>query len=383
VCSEYGKIGHFTYQVFRSNGMHCIVGCSPVIRETPPTFGSILSVKHSGYFKNGTLKNPFLWRTTNKLVMNTVENVHWIEHSNSREFFDKFGKKMDYKMLDDFYNITAKGVKISGGGALLENLYNNSLIEALKDVYPWNKWLAWRFLDSVKPGFWDSKDNQKDFLDYLGKQLGFKLMEDWYTITQRHICEHGGSGILRIYGNSPSKIITAVYSNHKWISRKFNTVLRGHWDYMDNRKDFLNNLGKQLGFKQIEDWYSITCQQINENGGAGLLSKCGGSPSKMVMSAYSDHKWISTRFSHVLRGYWEIEDNQRNYLDTLGQKLGFKKMEDWYNISKNPIIQNGGSWILSKYGNSPYKFVMVVYSTHNWKQANFKVDRSSSKSFLK
>ena len=47
--------------------------------------------------------------------------------------------------------------------------------------------------------------------------------------------------------------------------------------------------------------------------------------------------------------WWENRDNQREFLDNLGEQLGFKKMENWYNITVKQIIENkGGSLLVSR-----------------------------------
>src|SRR5438128_2224085 len=52
---------------------------------------------------------------------------------------------------------------------------------------------------------------------------------------------------------------------------------------------------------------------------------------------YPQHKWNSVQFSTIPRGYWNDEDNQRNYLDKIGRELGVKEMDDWYNVSVDEV----------------------------------------------
>ncbi len=52
----------FFIDIVRSNGLECMVGCHPEVVDVPPKIGSLITVKHSGYFKNGALRNPFYWR---------------------------------------------------------------------------------------------------------------------------------------------------------------------------------------------------------------------------------------------------------------------------------------------------------------------------------
>src|SRR5690348_1552221 len=54
------------------------------------------------------------------------------------------------------------------------------------------------------------------------------------------------------------------------------------------------------------------------------------------------------------------------FFDKLSIHLGHKSMEDWYNITRDNIIKNGGERILGYYGNSPSVALQTVYPKHNW-----------------
>src|SRR4051812_24879003 len=55
-------------------------------------------------------------------------------------------------------------------------------------------------------GLWMKQENQRQFFDWLGNQLGYKEMDDWYKVTQEDIHKHGGSGLLHnYYHNSPAQ----------------------------------------------------------------------------------------------------------------------------------------------------------------------------------
>ena len=80
----------------------------------------------------------------------------------------------------------------------------------MQKVYPEHNWMLWKF-KGVPKGFWDSKDNQKNFMDWLYIQLGFKSMQDWYALSIDDLKRHGGNGILLYYRNSPSKVLQYIY----------------------------------------------------------------------------------------------------------------------------------------------------------------------------
>jgi hypothetical protein len=125
--------------------------------------------------------------------------------------------------LNDFHNLTVDAITKLGGMGLLQNVYSNSLLQALQDIYPSHEWYPWKFSQNMKAGYWQSKENQKGFLHWLGKQLGFKNMDDWYNIKAKQIVERGGNGLLDRYGYSPSKLVTLVYDDYSWNHAKFHT----------------------------------------------------------------------------------------------------------------------------------------------------------------
>ncbi len=61
-------------------------------------------------------------------------------------------------------------------------------------------------------------------MDWLGNQLGYKQMDDWYNIRAEKIGENKGWSVLRKYGGSPSKLVMSVYNNHQWEQSNFNTT---------------------------------------------------------------------------------------------------------------------------------------------------------------
>lgn len=230
------------------------------------------------------LRNPFYWRTRENRFQQLFDSgSNWIEVQNRKDFFDRLGNGLDFKSLEDFYKIRIEDLKKCGGNVLFERLYDNLLLRAFEDVYPHHIWHEWRFLNNNRMECWNHDENQKDFLDELGKQLGFKTFRDWYNISTVEIIKNGGNGLLSKYGKSSAKLVMSVYSKHKWKHINFN----GYWNNNERRRDFLDSLGKQLGYKKIEDWNRITKKIIRKNGGKNLLTKYGESPIKLIGSTYS------------------------------------------------------------------------------------------------
>src|SRR5689334_12993922 len=111
----------------------------------------------------------------------------------------------------------------------------------------------------------------KQFLDWLGEQLGHNLMDDWYDVTVNTIHAHGGQGVLLNYNDSPSMALKSVYPQHNWMPWKFKRAPKGFWERLDNQLEYFNWLGNQLGYRSVDDWYNVTRDDIHRHGGQGLL----------------------------------------------------------------------------------------------------------------
>ena len=90
------------------------------------------------------------------------------------------------------------------------------------------------------------------------------------------------------------------------------------------------------------------------------------------MAVYDTHQWQQSHFN-TQHGYWDNKNNQRDFMDQLGQILQFKEMNAYYGVAAKQVYENGGMSLLNKHRNSLSKLVMVVYNTHQWQQSLFKI----------
>jgi len=130
---------------------------------------------------------------------------------------------------------------------------------------------------------------------------------------------------------------------------------------------------------ELERWYSVRVAQVLElPGGHSLLKhKFGSSLLTALSDAFPEHKWVPWRFSKSPAGLWKLQltsvmtasalDNRRAFFKWLGEKLGVKRLEDWYHISFDEIVQNGGAGLLRNYYNdSIYTALREIYPEHIW-----------------
>jgi len=100
---------------------------------------------------------------------------------------------------------------------------------------------------------------------------------------------------LKVYDNSLSKALAALYPNFEWKPWKFRWSPKGFWQNKNNVKSFLESLKKDLNLQKQRDWFFISNKQIKANKGRSLLTK---GLFNTLMSQYPEHNWsIPTRIA--------------------------------------------------------------------------------------
>lgn len=62
---------------------------------------------------------------------------------------------------------------------------------------------------------------------------------------------------------------------------------RNHWVDLNNQKVFLDGLAQKFNIRSPMDWGKVTWDQVREGGGAGMLSRYGGSLFSAVKTGIS------------------------------------------------------------------------------------------------
>jgi hypothetical protein len=145
----------------------------------------------------------------------------------------------------------------------------------------------------------------------------------------------------------------------------------GYWEIAENRRNFMDQLSKQLGFKDMTDWYDMTAKKIIEHGGAGILGKYGDSPFKLITSVYTDHSWNDSNFN-VRKSFefklkprdWDNLEKRIELVKYLAHEFHIKELNDWYRISMEQIGTKTSTRIFRKYNLE--KLLKETYPDFNW-----------------
>jgi hypothetical protein len=134
----------------------------------------------------------------------------------------------------------------------------------------------------------------------------------------------------------------------------------GHWSDVNVQREALERAGKQLGVKELDDWYSISRSDIKLS---FISYYYKGSLRSALKNLYPHHQWDSNRFSRI---YWNDKDAQRDALERYGrEKLGVKELDDWHSVSPKEVTK-ALSFIHNHYG-SLKRALKALYPNHRWK----------------
>jgi hypothetical protein len=291
----------------------------------------------------------------------------WINKENHIKYAIWLGNKLEYTKMEDWYKITVNLITKNYGSGLIRK-YNNSPSQLVKRIFPDYDWKEWLF-GQTKNGFWNDINNHIKYSIWLGNELGYKKIEDWYQITSKLIRNNNGRGLMNKYNDSVSQFLKTVFPDYEWIEWLFCQTSQRFWNDIKNHKRYAKWLGDKLGYTNQMDWYNITAKLIQINYGHGIIHKYNDSPYLFVKTIFPEYEWKEWLFDVVSNNFWNNINNQLKYVEWLGKELGYKKHEDWYKITQKLIYDNNGGGLLqNKYNNSPSQFVKMIFSDYDWKE---------------
>ena len=265
---------------------------------------------------------------------------YWENKLNILQFLHEIKEKYSFNSPEDWNLLTRKHIELNGGGTLL-NKY--SLFELKCFACPEGKLI---FNPSPKPsGYWDNKENVIHFLHEIKVKYNLNSPKDWNSITFHHIQSNGGRFLFQKYSLFELKCLACPEG--KFIFDP-SPKPSGYWDNIDNIFQFLNELKIKYNLQTIKDWNELTSDDIQSNGGSFLLQKYSMFDLKCL--GCPEGKFIFDKpISYKPSGFWDNEDNIRQFISQLKEKYNLTTSKDWSRLSKLQIRSNGGEGLLHKY----------------------------------
>ena len=239
----------------------------------------------------------------------------------------------------------------------------------------------------------------KGFMESLFCKLEYTCDDDWYKLTRQAVEKNGGSYLFKDLGCSNIlELLRTVYPDKTWNIFQFKRLPKSFWVEKENRQLYLEQLGKELGIKEMKDWLNVKYKDMYEHGGSAILLQFGN-VKNILLEHYPDCPWeewasetnIDDTFLSTKKpqGYWENIDNQRKLFDEIGKKFNITSMNDWNTISRKSITSvKGGSSVLNKYS-SIQEALETLYPEFEWNvldrkkvSRNFWIDKNNHRVIL-
>ena len=162
-----------------------------------------------------------------------VPQNFWSDIENQRDFLEWLAKKHQVNHFEDWYKVPSKAFPIR-----LLKIYGNYHSHILSIHFPEYEWLEWKFVRTPH-NFWSSLKNQRRYMDWLGRELGFAKLEDWYQVTGDDFRNnYGESLIVRYYNNCFQRAVMEIYNKFGWCGWLFHSIPDGFWNDINNRKNY-------------------------------------------------------------------------------------------------------------------------------------------------
>lgn len=138
--------------------------------------------------------------------------------------------------------------------------------------------------------------------------------------------------------------LSQAYPDHPWRVWRFKAVPNGYWLDSKNCRKFFEDVGQELGVKQMEDWYTVLAEDVEHCGGTTVLrSLFQGSLPKALISLFPEHNWDTTEFRNSPAGALR---RLRSVVQSIEIRLNIKAREDWYHVTDNDVrFTAGGAFV--------------------------------------
>lgn len=143
---------------------------------------------------------------------------------------------------------------------------------------------------------------------------------------------------------------------------------RGYWKNDDNIKNFVKKLGVDMEWKELDDYYQISCDMVAKAGGHAIQRRY--SLIEMLELTFPEHEWLPWRMRCAPKGFFDDLENIRKYLSWLTLKLKYQNIQEAFDgLSDVCIRNNHGGGLMHKYKSSVKDVFSAAYPKENFAYA--------------
>ena len=271
---------------------------------------------------------------------------YWDDVNNIKLFLNTVKEKYNLQSPKDWNEITQLQIKSMKGGNTLLNQY--SLFELKCLACPEGKSLF--NLPSKPTGYWHDNKNVLEFLSNFKNEYNLKTPDDWNSITWNQIKSFGGRSLFKNYSMFELKCLICPEGKQKFQENQLKSKKmkkpNEYWENENNVLEFLKDLKIKLNLQSFDDWNSISRKQIQAFGGYKLFEKY--SLYDLKCFGFPEGKANFTKPPKPA-SFWDNEKNVLDFIFKLKEEYNLQTPDDWKRLSKNQIISQGGTGLISKF----------------------------------
>ena len=287
----------------------------------------------------------------------------------SREHMRVLAHKAGFFTLRDWETKKRESSNLGTFNDWIRVKWDGNLLKYLQTEYP-NETFHWWKMSRTPAGTWQDEDRLKEYMAWLAKVLNFREKKDWFKVTAKDFQNNYG-GSVQAYYPSILDVLEVCYPDMEWLPWLFDVAPNGCWSKKSNHRKFLDFVAREENFSKPEDWYSATRALFVKYKGASLLKEYE-TIFDCISANYPEYNlrfWLMKKS----RGNWSEKENQREYMEWLGEKLCFTKPSDWYHAIEMDFINNHGVTLIGQdYHRGVANCIMSVFDDHDWEEALFR-----------
>ena len=300
---------------------------------------------------------------------------YWLKIENQRAYLNSLYDRLQLKSFKEWQTVPRKTLIENGANSLL-SVYKGNFQKVLKTIYPHENE---NIIQVRRPiGHWKSIENQRKYFDDLFVLFNLNSLDDWKRIPLKKLFDlkNGARSVILLHNGSFQKTLQTLYPEHKWdftLTKKIKIfkrkIKRGHWNNIENQKEYLNSLYYQFKLTSMDDWFTLIPHKQLHSSLARILPRYQGNSRLALQTIYPNYPWNFNIKKKKEKGFWRVHNVQLKYMEKLFINLNLKSLDDWKKVTKEKFLLNDGLGILAFHRFNRKNLLKFVYPHHNW--ANF------------
>eukprot|EP01114_Cavostelium_apophysatum_P021810 TRINITY_DN7703_c0_g1_i1.p1 TRINITY_DN7703_c0_g1~~TRINITY_DN7703_c0_g1_i1.p1 ORF type:complete len:1057 (-),score=241.58 TRINITY_DN7703_c0_g1_i1:7-3177(-) len=308
------------------------------------------------------------------------ENVarnFWKDLQNRKIFVDHLAKQLHFFHSADWIFLKEADILSEGGSGLLHHY--GTVENVISQVLSIERPISDSHSEDLK------RKSRRLLLDRISSQLNISKPEDWYEVREADIAAIHPLYVERL--RPLAQNVVSAFDDCDLKIWKFAELDRAVWSQASVQRDYFDHLAKHLKLTSWEDWYAVSTRDVElfdrGQGLAVIESQHGGSLCQAITAVYNELQWNICNFVELPFGFWRESKHQLKLFDSVAERLGLSRWENWYKVRAADVIKfNGVADVLQLHSYSISKALSAIYPEKNWSRSRFLYDVEIHRNFF-